>query len=272
MRRPLIIGVQKLFLNLSDSIQYSGKLSAFLESRSLPFDVLICPSLINLAHVATALRQSQVYVGAQNFHQEESGPFTGQVSLHELIYLNIRHVLIGHSELCQQGETDALIRFKVELCLKHHITPIICLGEEIDEQKSCNHYEQLEQRIKNLFSDTVMKKYSVDDVIIAYEPTQTPLLRDENRLRLNIQIMNDSCIAIREILNNLFDPSTGENIRILFGGGVNESSAKMLLREMRVDGFLVGRASTNIASFLTLLEMVEEFIHPAKAPTPIIRK
>jgi triosephosphate isomerase len=262
MRRPIIIGAQKLFLSLSDSIQFSRSLAASLDGKSLSFDVLICPSLVNLAHVASTLIESQVYVGAQNFHQEDTGPFTGQVSLRELINLNILYVLVGHSELRQQGETDDVIRNKIELCLKHHITPIICLGEDGDERKAGKAYRNIEQRIRNLFPETVVRKYPTDNIIIAYEPTWMPPLGDEAGFRLGIHVVNDTCDSIREILNNLFGPQAGENIRVLFGGGVNEGSAKALLLELRVDGFLIGRASANIASFLHILEAAEESIGP----------
>lgn len=260
MRRPFIIGTQKLFLTLADSTQFAKALAASLDSRSLPFDVLICPSLINLAHVASALSESQVYVGAQNFHQEEDGPFTGQVSLRELINLNIRHMLLGHPELRQQGETDDMVRNKVELCLKHQVTPIVCLGESIGEREPGKRYRNLEQWIKSIFTGPAVRSYPIDNIIIAYEPTRISLSGDEDKLRLGVQIVNETCRAIREILNNLFEPRAGENIKILFGGGVNEGSAKMLLQELQVDGLLIGRAGTSIDSFLRILEVTEESI------------
>jgi triosephosphate isomerase (TIM) len=258
MRRPIIIGAQKLFLSLLDSIQFSRELKASLSGKSLPFDILICPSLINLAHVAAALGQSQAYVGAQNFHQEDSGPFTGQVSLRELMNLNIFHVMIGHSELRQQGETDDVVRNKIELCLKHRMAPIVCLGENKDERTPGKTYQNLERRITSLFPDSVARKYPADNIIIAYEPTWIPLSGDEARLRLGARIVNDTCSAIREILIDLFGPQAGESIRILFGGGVNESSAKTLIRELQLDGLLIGRASVNIVSFLHILKVAEE--------------
>jgi triosephosphate isomerase len=233
-------------------------LTASLCGKSLPFDVLICPSLINLAHVAAALGRSQAYVGAQNFHQEDSGPFTGQVSLRELMNLNILHVMVGHSELRQQGETDDVVRNKIELCLKHSMAPIVCLGESKDERTPGKTYQNLELRITSLFPDSIAGRYPADSIIIAYEPTWIPLSGDDARLQLGARIVNDTCSAIREILINLFGPQAGESIRILFGGGVNETTAKTLIQELRVDGLLIGRASVNIASFLHILKVAEE--------------
>jgi triosephosphate isomerase (TIM) len=272
MRRPFIIGAQKLFLNLSDSIQFSKILAASLENRSLPFDVLICPSLISLAHVAAVLDKSPVYAGAQNFHQEGAGAFTGQVSLHELININVRHVLIGHLELRQQGETDDMIRHKIELCLKHGITPIVCLGESRDERGPGQTFRNLERRINGLFSDAVVNRSSVDNVIVAYEPAWIELAGDRDELRRGIRIANDTGAAIRGILNELFGPRVGENVRVLFGGGVNESSAGMLLQELQMDGFLIGRAGVKISSFLRILEAAEESIRVRGWPGVMMEK
>ena len=261
MKRLFIIGTQKLFLSLEDSIRFSKTLAEAYAGRSRPFDVLICPSLINLAHVADALSQVPVYVGAQNFHQEETGPFTGQVSLMELINLNIRHVMVGHSELRLAGETDGMISDKIALCLKHHVTPIICLGESADHQIQGLRFAEMERSIKSLFSEAVAKRYPIDHIIIAYEPTWISLSGDEDKILHSMRTVRDTCRAIREILSDLFGQSERENIRIMFGGGVNKDSTKLLLRELQVDGLLVGRASTNIISFRQILDAAEEFIN-----------
>jgi triosephosphate isomerase (TIM) len=267
MKSLFIIGTQKLFLSLEDSIQFSKTLAEAYVGRPRPFDVLICPSLINLAHVADALSQAPVYVGAQNFHQEETGPFTGQVSLMELINLNIRHVMVGHSELRSAGETDGMISGKIALCLKHHVAPIICLGESADHQIQGLRFAEMERRIKSLFSEAVAKRYPIDNTIIAYEPTWISLSGDEDKILHSMRSVRDTCRSIREILSELFGSSAGEKIRIMFGGGVNQDSTKLLLGELQVDGLLVGRASTNIASFLQILDATEEFINREQAST-----
>jgi triosephosphate isomerase (TIM) len=267
MKSLFIIGTQKLFLSLEDSIRFSKTLAEAYAGKSRPFDVLICPSLINLAHVADALSQAPVYVGAQNFHQEETGPFTGQVSLTELINLNIRHVMVGHSELRSAGETDGMISGKIALCLKHHVAPIICLGESTDHQIQGRRFAEMERRIKSLFSEAVAQRYPIDNIIIAYEPTWISLSGDEDKIMRSMRIVRDTCRAIREILSDLFGPSAGENIRIMFGGGVNKDSTKLLLGELQVDGLLVGRASANIASFLQILDATEDFINREQAST-----
>jgi triosephosphate isomerase (TIM) len=261
MRRLCIIGTQKLFLSLADSIRFSNTLAEACAGRSRPFDLLICPSLINLAHVADAVRKVPIYVGAQNFHQEETGPFTGQVSLMELKHLNIRHVMVGHSELRSAGETDGMISGKIALCLKHHVTPIICLGESADYQIQGLRFVEMERSIKSLFSEVVENRYPLDDVIVAYEPSWISLSGDEDKVLLSLRGVRDSCRAIREILSDLFGSSAGENIRIMFGGGVSKDSIKLVLRELQIDGLLVGRASTNIDSFLQIIEEAEEFIN-----------
>ena len=261
MKRLLIIGTQKLFLSLEDSIRFSKMLAEAYAGRSRPFDVLICPSLINLAQVVDALSQAPVYVGAQNFHQEETGAFTGQVSLMELINLNVRHVMVGHSELRLAGETDSIISGKIALCLKHHVTPIICLGESADHQIQGLRFAEMERSIKSLFFEAVAKRYPIDNIIIAYEPTWISLLGDEDKILHSMLTVRDTCRAIREVLSDLFGPSKGENIRIMFGGGVNTDSIKLLLRELQIDGLLVGRASTNIVSFLQILDATEDFIN-----------
>src|SRR5437016_4091407 len=112
VRRPLIIGSQKLFLPLCEAVELGRRIAGALADGPVPFEIVVCPSLVNLAHVAKALSDSPVAVAAQNVHQEAGGAFTGQVSLQELLDLQVRYVIIGHREVLAYERDAASTRLR----------------------------------------------------------------------------------------------------------------------------------------------------------------
>jgi triosephosphate isomerase len=107
MRRKLIAGAQKQYLNLRQSIAFAHKLVEAIQNKKYSFDIAICPSFISLAHVSEILAGSEVGLGAQNVHERDSGAFTGQISLQHLLDIDVRYVIVGHSELREhQSETS----------------------------------------------------------------------------------------------------------------------------------------------------------------------
>ena len=158
MRRLLIAGAQKLYLSIDQSIEYARKLVGATNNKHFPFDIAICPSFINLAHVVDIVGGSQIEVGAQNFHQETSGAFTGQVSLQELKAVGAKYSILGHSELrTQQGETNGLINAKIMTCLKHEVIPIVCVGETREDKKAGRAQKVIEEDVKAILREFLNK-------------------------------------------------------------------------------------------------------------------
>ena len=128
--KPFVIGAQKLYLSLPDSVRFAQALQGSLGQRAGSVDVGISPSFINLAHVSNVLRGSRILIGAQNVHQEENGAFTGQVAIRELVELGVQFVIVGHSELrVQQGETNGDVNRKIKTCLGSGVIPVACVGD-----------------------------------------------------------------------------------------------------------------------------------------------
>ncbi|MBV9770527.1 MAG: triose-phosphate isomerase [Bryobacterales bacterium] len=252
MKRPLILGNQKLFLNLSDAVDLANHLNRKIKLRPLACDLVLCPSFMNLGHVAAALSSSEIKVGAQNVHQVETGPFTGQVSVRELVDLGVSHVILGHSEVrAQQGETNAQVRVKVEMCLQHGVVPVVCVGDTREEWEAGKSMDAVNRQLLEIFTPPL--SVGLDAVVVAYEPLWA-IKRgrdDKHTASASPEAANRMHACIRSILLRALGRS---DIHILYGGSVNQTNSSDLLTQDNIDGLLVGTASVNADSFLAILE------------------
>jgi len=261
MKRFFIVGAQKLYLSLGDSIKFAEQLVARTKSSELSFDVAVCPSFINLGHVADVLRGSRIALGAQNVHQESSGAFTGQVSMVELMGLGIRKVIIGHSELRSQlGETNGMIKRKVEICLKHRVTPIVCVGENRDQRAAGKSMDVIRRDVTEALSGIAFDEDGGEErLVIAYEPVWA--IRggrdDEMTRNASPELANEMHDHIRDVISGTHNPELAERIRILYGGSVDSSNTESLLKKPSINGLLVGTASISLDSFLSILNTAQ---------------
>ena len=266
MRRPLVIGAQKLYLHLEDSIDFASQLRDSLADRSLSLDVAVCPSFINLAHVAGVLKGSSVGIGAQNVHQEENGAFTGQVAIRELLDRGVQFVIVGHSELrTQQGEKNEAVNRKIRTCLARAITPIACVGENRQEREQGRSNDVVEQDLQAMLSGVSPEEFPVRDLVIAYEPVWA--IRggrdDKNASAANPSTANEMHEFIRGVVSRIYDAQLARQIRIIYGGSVSAHNAGKLLREPSIDGLLVGTASVRLDLFLQVIDACEEALSSA---------
>lgn len=272
MRNPLIVGAQKLYLSLNDSIKFARDLATNLRDRSFPFDIAICPSFINLAHVANILKESQIGIGAQNVHQEDSGAFTGQVSIKELLQIGVKYITVGHSELrTYQGETNGDVNQKVKTCLKHGVIPIACVGEKKEERESGKSKEVIDQDIRGIFVNISPSYFKIEDVVIAYEPVWAIKAgkADKNTRAATAGEANEMHEFIRNIISTIYGNGIATKMRIIYGGSVSPENTKELLKEPSIDGLLVGTASIKVESFLKILGAAEETVSKIKSTVSI---
>lgn len=186
-------------------------------------------------------------IGAQNMHYEEFGAFTGETSPRILETTGVTYVILGHSERRQMfSETDTSVNKKIHTALKHQLIPIVCVGESLEIREAEKTNDFVKQQVINAYKDIGSEQAVL--TIVAYEPiwaigtgkTATPTQAEE------------TILAIRNVLKDLYGSSVSEKIRILYGGSVNTSNVDALLSEPNIDGALVGGASLDAASFLTL--------------------
>ena len=247
MRRPLIAGNWKMNLSRDESVALASGIAAGEIGAGV--DVLVCPTYVYLDAVAQAAKGSdQVQVGAQDIYFEEKGAFTGEISTAMVKDIGCSHVILGHSERRNViGESDELINKKIQAVLAAGLTPVLCVGELLEQREAGKTMEvvksQIEGSLAGLSADQVNK------TVIAYEPvwaigtgkTASPEQAQEVHADL------------RKLLAERYTEATANEVRILYGGSVKPDNAADLLSQEDIDGALVGGASLKSDSFLQII-------------------
>ncbi|MDQ6854623.1 MAG: triose-phosphate isomerase, partial [Actinomycetota bacterium] len=155
-RRPIMAGNWKMHHTHLEAIQVVQKLSYRLDDRDYKAcDIVICPAFTALRSVQTVLEADRIpmQLGAQNVHWKDSGAFTGEVSPPMLAKLNVSYVIVGHSERRQLfGETDEMVNLKFKAVLKHEMTPIVCVGETLEEREAGRTDERVDTQVRAAFA------------------------------------------------------------------------------------------------------------------------
>ena len=210
-------------------------------------EIVICPSFVDLAAMAEALRGSNVRLGAQNVFWEATGAYTGEVCAAMLREAGCTHVIIGHSERRQYfGETDDTVNRKLAAALEAGLTAIVCIGELLEEREAGLTDEILRRQSQGAFRK-IDNKFS-SQITIAYEPvwaigtgkTATP------------EMAAAAHRIIRAELETIFGAQIATQIRILYGGSVKPENARSLMSQEEIDGALVGGASLDPRSFAAI--------------------
>jgi len=212
-------------------------------------EIVLCAPYVDLAVTVEAVKGSGVFVGAQNVHWAKEGAFTGEISAHMLEAVGVTHVIIGHSERRQYfAETDDTVNRRLEMALDAGLTPIVCVGEVLEERESGLTDDVLRRQCTRAFSGISAKKAA--KMTVAYEPvwaigtgkTATP------------QIAASAHAVIRGEAEEAFGVEFAEGLRILYGGSMKPDNAKALMSEAEIDGGLVGGASLDAKSFAAIVK------------------
>lgn len=210
---------------------------------------VLCPPFSSLFAVASMLEGSGIGLGAQNMHWEEKGAFTGEVSAGMLKEL-CNYVIIGHSERRTYfGETDATVNKKLHAALKTGLTPIVCVGETLDEYESGRTSEVVLRQINLGFAD--VDPAIAARIVVAYEPVWAigtgKASSGENANYVHGQV-------IRPALTALFGAEAAQAIRIQYGGSVTAANASEFFSQSDIDGALVGGASLKVDDFAAIVK------------------
>jgi triosephosphate isomerase len=212
-------------------------------------EIAICPPFVCLPAVVEALAGNAVGVGAQNLHWEKEGAYTGEVSAGMLVAVGCTHVIIGHSERRQYfGETDETVNRKLQAALAAGLTPIVCVGEVLQERESGLTEDVLRRQCQRGLRS--ISGEQARTLVVAYEPvwaigtgkTATP------------QIAAEAHLVIRAEAAKALGKEVAQNMRILYGGSVKPENAKALMSESEIDGALVGGASLDPKSFSAIVK------------------
>jgi len=248
-RRPFIAGNWKMNLNLQESVALARAIAD--QTRDVEtVDVLVGPPFTSIPKVKEAIGGDKILLAAQNMHWEDHGAYTGEVSPSMLLEAGCTHVILGHSERRSLfGETDEMVNRKAESAFKSGLTPIICIGETLEQREQNRTAEVIEGQLRGSLKNFREKKALPTATLLAYEPvwaigtgrTATPEQAQEVHLQ------------IRQWLAREFDRNTAEAVRILYGGSVKPDNIKDLMAMPDVDGALVGGASLKASSFVPIV-------------------
>lgn len=253
MRRFLIAGNWKMNCGPAETSELLIGLKQKMNTVPDGVDVLVCPPEISLTTAAEELQASDIMFGAQNVHFEDNGAFTGEVSTAMLTEVGCHYVIIGHSERREYFvETDQMVNRKTLKALQAGLKPIICVGESLDQRKKDVHQTMVAKQVQAALSE--VDDPTVEDVVIAYEPIWA-IGTGETATPDQAQEMH---AMIRNVLSDLYDHSSAEAIRILYGGSMKPHNAEELLKQTDVDGGLVGGASLEAESFAKIIEIAEK--------------
>lgn len=211
-------------------------------------DVVVCPPFVSLETAVDAARESTIEIGAQNVFWEESGAYTGEISPGALESLGVRYVILGHSERRHVfGETDEEVNKKLLRVLSHDLTPIVCLGETLEERDGGRTDAVVSAQVGAALEGVAHEH--AGRLVIAYEPVWAI----GTGRTASAEMANDVHTLIRSRLAAIFGGASADGIRVLYGGSVKPDNARSLMAESEIDGVLVGGASLDVASFTEIV-------------------
>lgn len=245
MRTPVIAGNWKMNTTVAEATALVGQMKDRLDTIQ-GVEKILCPPFISLAAIGELLRGTSVRLGAQNCHHELKGAYTGEVS--PLMLLGIcEFVILGHSERRQYfGETDGLVNRKVRAVLGAGLTPILCVGEKLEERQSGRTAETVRRQVTGAFDGVD----SPQRLIIAYEPVWaigTGMAATGEEANLTISL-------IRGELRQLYGAEMASETPILYGGSVTADNIGEFIAQGEIDGALVGGASLKADEFISIVE------------------
>ncbi len=236
MRRKIIAGNWKMNKTPSETVTLISELKPLVDNKDV--DVVFCVPAISLTTAIEAVKGTNIQIGAENMHFEESGAYTGEISANMLTDIGVKYVIIGHSERREYfAETNETVNKKVLKAFEHGLTPIVCCGETLTQREQGVTIDFIRQQIKIAFLNVSVE--NAKKAVIAYEPIWAI---GTGKVATTEQAQ-EVCKAIRECIAEIYDQATADAIRIQYGGSVSGASAAELFAQADIDGGLVGGAS-----------------------------
>ena len=218
--------------------ELAGAIAGQARNDGTDADVVFCVPAPYICAVQDAVKGTTVEVGAQNIHQADYGAYTGEISAVMLKEMGVKYCIIGHSERREYfGETDLAVNEKTVVALKNGLTPIVCVGERLDERDKDITIELVAMQVKLALNGIAAADAA--KVVIAYEPIWAI---GTGRTATSAQAQ-EVCAAIREVVKKLYGAEVAGKVRIQYGGSVSADNAKELFGQADIDGGLVGGAS-----------------------------
>jgi triosephosphate isomerase len=248
MRKKVMAANWKMFKNPQQTEAFFNDFLPLVAGHTRD-EIVVCPPYIDLCAATESCKGSNVAIGAQNLYWEKQGAYTGEICPAMLLDVGCTHAIVGHSERRQYfGETDDMVNFKLKAALEAGLTPIVCVGEVLEEREANLTEDVLRRQCLRAFHAISAKKAA--KLVVAYEPmwaigtgkTATP------------QLASEAHLLIRGEAAKAFGEDFANNLRILYGGSVKPENVKGLMAEEEIDGALVGGASLDPKSFAAIVK------------------
>ena len=246
MRKKIVAGNWKMNMD----VQGTESLISALKAESLAADVsvMVAPTFVNLTAAQAQAAGAAIEVIAQNMHFADSGAYTGEISASMLQSIDIKTVILGHSERRSLfGETDEILEKKVAQAIDKGLQVMFCFGEELAERTSGAHFEVVASQLKNALFALPVSAWS--QIVLAYEPVWA-IGTGETASAEQAQEMH---AFIRKTIAEAYDQHTADGVSILYGGSVKPANAVEIFSKPDVDGGLIGGAALVAADFAAIV-------------------
>ena len=233
MRKPIIVGNWKMNHGIAETKEFVAAVDGKVTDKA---DWGIATPFLDLATAKEGAKN--LIVAAENCHFKDSGAYTGEVSVGMLKEIGVEWVILGHSERRQYfGETDETVNLKMLQVLNNGMTPIVCVGESLEEYEAGKTHDVVKTQVVAAFKDVTAE--AAERVVIAYEP----IWAIGTGKTATTEQAQEVCAGIRACIAEIYDEATAAAIRIQYGGSVNAGNAAELFAQPDIDGGLVGGAS-----------------------------
>ncbi len=244
MRKPIIAGNWKMNNTASEGVALVKAIAPLVKNASC--DVVVCVPAIDIPAVSEALKGTNIGLGAENVHYAEKGAFTGEISAAMLKEYGVKYVIIGHSERRQYfGETDETVNKRTLTAIAAGLTPIVCIGESLEERETGKTEEVLARQIH----EGMKNIQDITKIVIAYEPVWAI----GTGKTATAEQANETIGFIRKTIGEMFCPKCAEALRIQYGGSMNAGNCKELMAMPEIDGGLIGGASLKAPDFAAIV-------------------
>ncbi|MDR0832756.1 MAG: triose-phosphate isomerase [Candidatus Symbiothrix sp.] len=249
MRKNIVAGNWKMNKNLQEGLDLVKDLQTALFSKKVKCDVVVCTPFIHLGAVNGMIDKTKVKLGAQNCADKVSGAYTGEISAEMVASTGAKYVILGHSERrAYYGETNDMLKEKVQLALANNLTPIFCIGEVLGEREAGQQNTVVKKQIEEgLFA---LSAEDFGKIVLAYEPVWA-IGTGKTATSDQAQEMH---AFIRQTVAAKYGQAVADATSILYGGSCNAANAKELFANPDVDGGLIGGASLKVDTFMPIVE------------------
>ncbi len=247
MRKPVIFGNWKMNKTNAQAKAFFEGVEQFVTDKA-DFGVAVPYTALQTSN-ATA---NKMLVAAENVHWAQNGAYTGEVSVEMLQELGTKWVVLGHSERRQFfGETDETVNLRTVAALAGNITPIVCVGETLDEYEAGSTETVVRRQVKAALENVTAEQ--VASLVIAYEPVWAI----GTGKSATVQIAQDTCAIVRDEVRNIYGDDTASKVRVQYGGSVKPDNIAEYMSQEDIDGALIGGASLEVESFKAIIDAIK---------------